>query len=58
MEFLKHLHTHGCVLIRDGANHTIFQNPVNKKQSSVGRHSELSDLLCRKICKQLEIPFK
>ncbi|MBX2968650.1 MAG: type II toxin-antitoxin system HicA family toxin [Cyclobacteriaceae bacterium] len=56
-EFLKHLHAQGCVLLREGSNHSIYQNPINKKQTAVGRHPELSDLLCRKICKQLEIPF-
>ncbi|MBM3436011.1 MAG: addiction module toxin, HicA family [Bacteroidetes bacterium] len=56
MSFLKHLARHNCVLIREGANHSIFQNPFNKKQASVGRHSELSNLLCDKVCKQSEIP--
>ncbi|MEI6885126.1 MAG: type II toxin-antitoxin system HicA family toxin [Bacteroidota bacterium] len=55
-EFLKHLASHHCVLLREGANHSIYFNPVNRKQSTVGRHQELSNLLCKKICKQLEIP--
>lgn len=54
--FIKHLHANGCILLREGANHSIYQNPKNKKQTAVGRHNELSDLLCKKICKQLEIP--
>jgi mRNA interferase HicA len=55
-EFLKHLASHHCILIREGANHSIFLNPVNRKQATVGRHQELSNLLCKKICKQLDIP--
>jgi len=43
-------------LLREGANHAIYQNPVNLKQTAVGRHQELDNLLCKKICKQLEIP--
>jgi predicted RNA binding protein YcfA (HicA-like mRNA interferase family) len=55
-QFVKHLETHGCVLLREGGNHTIYQNVKNKKQTAVGRHRELSNLLCSKICKQLDIP--
>ncbi|MEI6174711.1 MAG: type II toxin-antitoxin system HicA family toxin [Bacteroidota bacterium] len=55
-EFLKHLRAHGCIMLREGANHTIYLNPVNQKQSTIGRHQELSNLLCKKVCKQLEIP--
>ncbi len=54
--FIRHLHENGCKLVREGGNHSIYMNPANKKQSSVGRHQELSDLLCKKICKQLDIP--
>jgi hypothetical protein len=53
-ELIKHLEKEGCIL-REGKRHTIYQNPINKKQSAVGRQNELSDLLCIKVCKQLEI---
>ena len=56
LEFLKHLKKHNCVILREVANHSIYVNLLNKKQSTVGRHIELSNLLCRKVCKQLEIP--
>jgi len=55
-DFVRHLNKQACYLLREGSNHSIFQNSKNKKQSAVGRHTELSDLLCKKICKQLEIP--
>ena len=55
-DFVKHLTTNGCILLREGAKHTIYVNPENQKQSTVGRHQELSNLLCKIICKQLEIP--
>jgi len=54
-EFLKYLHGNDCKLLREGSNHSIYVNPKNKKQTAVPRHKELSDLLCKKICKQLEI---
>ena len=55
-KLIKHLENYGCFLLREGGNHSIFLNPENKMQSAVGRHRELSDLLCNKICKQLGIP--
>jgi mRNA interferase HicA len=54
--FIKHLKKYNCVLLREGGNHSIYKNQTNQKQSAVGRHRELSNLLCKKICKQLEIP--
>lgn len=54
-ELLRHLHKQHCILLREGAGHSIYLNPATKKQSAVPRHKELSDLLCQKICKQLEI---
>jgi len=53
--FIKHLETNGCVLLREGTNHSIYRNNKNAKQSSVGRHQELDNTMCKKICKQLEI---
>ena len=55
-DFVRYLNAKGCVLLRQGGNHSIYQNSKNKKQSAVGRHKELSDLLCKKICRQLDIP--
>jgi mRNA interferase HicA len=54
--FLKYLKANDCVLVREGANHSLYMNTKNKKKSTVGRHPELSDLMCKIICKQLEIP--
>jgi len=39
-EFLKHLKKHGCELVREGANHSIYKNKINGNFSSVGRHPE------------------
>ncbi len=45
-----------CLLIREGGNHSIWQNQTNKKISSLPRHKEIKNNLIRKICKDLEIP--
>ena len=55
--FIKHLKTNGCILVREGANHSLFMNKKNGKKSTVGRHVELSNQLCKIICKQLDIPL-
>lgn len=52
----KHLREHGCELFREGANHTVFWNPMRKKVSTVPRHREINDRLVRRICRDLEIP--
>ena len=58
-DFERHLLKNKCFKLREGGNHTIWQNESNEKQSSVPRHNELVKVLCIVICKQLEIqnPF-
>jgi mRNA interferase HicA len=53
---LKHLRKHDCELLREGARHSIYYNPVNRKTSAVSRHTEIADRLAHKICKDLGIP--
>ncbi len=52
----RHLREHGCELLREGGNHSVYWNPADRRTSSVPRHREVSDLLARKICKDLGIP--
>jgi mRNA interferase HicA len=56
--FLKHLRANGCSLLREGANHSIYINTKNGKQTTIPRHNELDELICKIICKQLEVPAK
>ncbi|MGN6532671.1 MAG: type II toxin-antitoxin system HicA family toxin [Ginsengibacter sp.] len=53
--FIKFLNRQQCILIREGSNHSIFQNQINKKISAVPRHKEVKNNLVRKICRDLEI---
>jgi mRNA interferase HicA len=55
-ELLAHLREHGCELLREGARHSWWHNPALNKRSAVPRHTEISDILARKICKDLGIP--
>ena len=56
-KLLKHLRSHGCELLREGANHSIWWNPASRRASTVPRHAEIFDQLARKICKDLGIPL-
>ena len=51
----RHLEKYGCLLHREGGNHTIFINPKNQKCSTLPRHNEINDYLAKKICKDLGI---
>ncbi|MCX6153306.1 MAG: type II toxin-antitoxin system HicA family toxin [Candidatus Kapabacteria bacterium] len=54
-EFEKYLNSMNCFLLREGGSHSIWQNKTNNKQTSVPRHSEIVNITCKVICKQLEI---
>jgi predicted RNA binding protein YcfA (HicA-like mRNA interferase family) len=55
-ELLRHLESHGCELLREGARHSVYVNRRARKVSTVPRHTELNDFLAKKICRDLQIP--
>lgn len=56
-DLIRHLEQHGCVLFREGGNHSIYVNRRARKSSSVPRHREINEFLARKICRDLQIPM-
>jgi predicted RNA binding protein YcfA (HicA-like mRNA interferase family) len=56
IDLIRHLETHGCELLREGSNHSVYVNRSARKTSTVPRHREINDFLARKICRDLEIP--
>jgi len=54
-DLIRHLITHGCVLAREGSNHSIWENLLNGRRSAVPRHREILDITAKAICRQLEI---
>ena len=54
-KLIRHLTANGCVRDREGNNHTIYFNPLTNKVTAVPRHTEIGDVFCNEICKQLEI---
>jgi predicted RNA binding protein YcfA (HicA-like mRNA interferase family) len=55
VKLIKYIEKSGCVFVRDGANHTLYKNIKNGKLSTIPRHSDIKENLCRKICKDLGI---
>jgi len=55
-ELLRHLRVHGCELLREGGKHSWWYNSQLNKRSAVPRHSEIIDILVKKICRDLGIP--
>ena len=53
---LKHLKENGCMLSREGSNHSWYINTINGKRAPVPRHPDVSEITVMKICKQLDIP--
>ena len=53
---LQHLRHHGCVLKREGGSHSLWTNPANGAVEAVPRHTEIANVLARKICRGLAIP--
>ena len=56
-DLIRHLSDHGCVFVREGQNHTIYENPKTGRRVPIPRHREIPDPLARAICRQLEIPL-
>jgi len=55
-ELIRHLESHGCELLREGARHSVYVNRRARKASAVPRHSEINDFLANKICRDLQVP--
>ena len=53
---LLRLRRHGCQLKREGAAHSLWVNPNTGAVEAVPRHTEISDVLARKICRGLGVP--
>ncbi|MBK5967288.1 addiction module toxin, HicA family [Thiorhodovibrio winogradskyi] len=54
-DLIRHLRRYGCLLIREGSNHSWWQNPLTGARSAVPRHQEIDNHLARRICHQLKI---
>jgi len=55
-DFIRHLSQYNFRLVREGGEHSIWENPKNKRRTSIPRHREIAEFTAARICKQLEIP--
>lgn len=54
-KLLAHLQEHGCTLVREGAGHSIWQNPMTGRREAIPRHPEIKRQLARAICRNLSV---
>lgn len=52
-DLVSRLEGAGCRLIRHGAKHDIYHNPATGRSEPVPRHTEINELLAKKILKSL-----
>ena len=52
---VRHLRAHDHALLREGAKHSVFYNPANRRTTTVPRHTEIDDSLASKNCADLGI---
>jgi len=55
-DLLLHLRQRGCQFVREGREHSIWENPATNRRTSIPRHREINDFTAGRICKQLGIP--
>lgn len=55
VKLLRHLRRHGCILKREGGRHSLWMNPQNGVMEAVPRHTEIPDVLAKKICRRLGV---
>ena len=53
---LNHRKEHGCEFLREGNRHTMYVNRAAGRSTAVPRHSEITNNMARKICRDLGIP--
>jgi hypothetical protein len=56
--FLKFLSSNNCILLREGAKHSVFYNIRIGRTSTVPRHKEINDFLVKKICRDLGVNLR
>ncbi len=52
-KLIQELTQSGCVLLRHGSNHDIYQNPLTGQKQPVPRHPNINDILAKHIKKYL-----
>jgi predicted RNA binding protein YcfA (HicA-like mRNA interferase family) len=56
VDLVRHLLAHGCELLREGSNHSVYVHRRAHKVTTVPRRREINEFLARKIYRDLEVP--
>jgi len=56
-DLLLHLRQQGCRLLREGGDHSVWENPANHRRTAIPRHREIVDFTAASICRQLGVPL-
>ena len=54
-EFIKILAENGVVFLRSGSGHDIYREITTNKKIAVPRHSEIDNILAKRILKELRL---
>lgn len=57
-DLVARLEREGCVLLRHGAKHDIYNQPKTGRSEPVPRHREINEILAKKILKSLASPVQ
>jgi len=52
---MRYLEKNGWIFLSEGRSHSLYRNLSNGKVSTIPRHPDIKENLCRKICKDLDI---
>ncbi len=55
-ELERHLRKHGCQVLREGGEHTMYINPAYGLTTAVPRHNEIKTNTAYGICNSLSVP--
>jgi mRNA interferase HicA len=55
-DLLWPLEAHGCELLREGGNHTLYVNRAEQKTAPIPRHQEVKTMVARQVCRILRVP--
>jgi mRNA interferase HicA len=50
-DLLLHLRQHGCRFVREGADHSIWEDPMMNRRVSIPRHREIVEYTAMRICR-------
>ncbi len=52
----RRLRRHGCVVRREGKEHSHWENPQTGHADALPSHTQIANPLAKRICRKLSIP--